>query len=82
MICRVAFTDDSRRESKASDLGLLVSLDLSSNQLSSLSPLTHSKDDLPKFFSSVEKLALNDNLLTAIPDKFFEVSNSNDFHFV
>ncbi|XP_055999651.1 leucine-rich repeat serine/threonine-protein kinase 2-like isoform X2 [Ostrea edulis] len=67
-----AESDDSRRESKASDLGLLVSLDLSSNQLSSLSPLTHSKDDLPKFFSSVEKLALNDNLLTAIPDKFFE----------
>nr|XP_022298273.1 leucine-rich repeat serine/threonine-protein kinase 2-like isoform X2 [Crassostrea virginica] len=75
-----ARSDDSRRESEAQETDLLVSLDLSSNNLNSLTPLSATKGDHPKFFTSVEKLSLNDNQLTAIPDRFFE--SMENLHFV
>lgn len=67
-----AGSDESRRESESYDTDLFVSLDLSSNGLQSLHHLADTKDHHPSFFSSVERLALTDNLITTIPDKFFE----------
>lgn len=58
-----------------------MSLDLSSNGIQSLHHLSDTKNHHLRFFSSVEKLALTDNLITTIPDKFFEVGINGDITF-
>lgn len=58
-----------------------MSLDLSSNGIQSLHHLSDTKNHHLQFFSSVEKLTLTDNLITTIPDKFFEVGINGDIMF-